>query len=252
MTIFTSQNAIDRARKIFLERYSGAEFCIAAGSIVSGKGTVRSDLDLVVVFQSRECAFRESFTFDEMPVEVFVHDYETIQAFIEEDYGDAHASIMDMIAYGVSVPEETDASRKLKKYASKLLNKGPEPLTRDKEEALRYFISDLIDDLKGDRSAAEQRAILYKLYPQVGELVLRRAGKFVSTGKRLARSMGESFPHILNVFEDVMLAAHADTISVAHIEELENMVDDFGGLLFDGYKRDAPKEKRSTPVWLQE
>lgn len=249
VTTFTPQNAIRNAHKIFLERYKGAEFCIAAGSIVRGEGPAHSDLDLVVVFPSLPFAFRESFTFEGMPVEAFVHDHETLQAFIDEDYGDGEASIMDMIAHGRILPEESDTPRKLQEYAAGLLNKGPDPLSAEKERNLRYFISDLIDDLKGDRPDTEKRAILYKLYPKMGELALRKQGRFSSTGKHLARSLKNTCPEVFDVLEGLMQAAHNGRLDDGHIRQLENALDRLGGLLFDGYRMDAPNDKRSKPQW---
>lgn len=244
---FSSQNAIDAARTIFLERYNGAEFCIAAGSIVSGQGTTRSDLDLVVVFPHTPFAFRESFTFEGMPIEVFVHDHETIQFFMHNG-----ESLPDMIARGVVLPDTTDTTRQLQNYAMNLLKMGPKSVTPEEEQALRYFISDLIDDLKGCRPPEEQRAILYKLYPRMGELALRKAGKFRSEGKHLARKLREFCPETLHDLENVMKAAHEDAFDSMHIRILENRLENLGGFLFDGYRLDAPKEKRANPLWRQE
>lgn len=248
---FTARDAVTRAQEILAQRYRGAEFCIAAGSIVRGQGTIRSDLDLIVVFQRIDHAFRESFTFREMPVEAFVHDHETIQAFINEDYEDGQASIMNMIVTGTVLPQETGTSRKLKEYSKSLLENGPQPLSREQEQTLRYFISDLIDDLQGERTPPEQRAIFYKLYPQIGELALRRAGKFSSTGKHLARNLEEHCPMIFNTLENLMIQIHNRPVTPAQIKALKGIVEDLGGFLFDGYRRDAPKEKRSKPIWLE-
>ena len=43
-----------------------------------GQATETSDLDLVVVYERLEAAYRESFVHGGWPIEVFVHDPETL------------------------------------------------------------------------------------------------------------------------------------------------------------------------------
>ncbi|NTU50080.1 MAG: nucleotidyltransferase domain-containing protein [Desulfobulbaceae bacterium] len=244
------EEAVTNAKSLWLSRYKGAEFCIAAGSIITGNGTTLSDLDLVVIYPQLESAYRESFYFADMPIETFVHDYETIQAFMDTDYEESHASIIHMIVTGIAIPKESAASAKLKKYASVLLEQGPQVYDPHKHGALRYAVTDLIDDLRGDRPNDERRAILYALYPKIGELALRHSGKFISSGKHLARKLKEHCPSILSDLETIMDAAHSKGLESKHIDQLENIVKASGGLLFEGYHQKAPKEKRATPTWL--
>ncbi len=250
MKKFEAEDAVSNAKIILSERYPDAQFGIAAGSIVLGKGTVASDLDLVIIFSQITAAFRESFIFNGMPVEAFIHDYETIQAFMDEDYN-AHAAIIHMVASGQIIPSQDETAIKLKEYASALMKKGPEQTDQTKIKALRYFISDKIDDLRGERSAEEQRAILYALYPQIGELALRQAEKFVANGKHLAKRLQESCPALFESFEDIMKAAHTKRLGTEHIQKLDELLTSLGGHLFDGYKLDAPPDKRAKARWLE-
>lgn len=248
--IFKPEDAIKTAAKLKNEKYKHAEFCIAAGSIVAGSATAFSDLDLVVIFPALDSAFRESFVHNDMPIEAFVHDYETIQAFMDADYNEAHSSIIHMIASGKVIPTENKTAQLLKDYASKLMEKGPENLGTLKHETLRYFITDLIDDLRGQRPPEEQRAILYMLYAKIGQLALRQAGQYISDGKHLARKLKSSFPSLLNDLEDIMRAAHTEGIARSHIQKLEDIARSLGGPLFEGYKQNAPANKRASPRWL--
>lgn len=249
--IFQSEDAISNARFLWSDRYKGAEFCIASGSIITGKGTAYSDLDLIVVFPHLKTAYRESFTFNDMPVEVFVHDYETIQFFMDDDHKNYRESLPHMVSSGKVIPEENETSLKLRSFASALLQKRPESFDPAAHEPLRYSISDLIDDLRGERPPEEQRAILYSLYPMMGELALRHAGQFVSKGKHLARKLKVFCPTEFENLENIMHAAHCDAIKSDHMTQLENMVNALGGFLFDGYKQSAPTEKRSKPLWME-
>lgn len=244
------ETAVSMARMLYSTRYAGAEFCIAAGSIVAGRGVQSSDLDLVVVFRSLETAFRESFLFDDVPVEAFVHDYETIQSFLDGDYAAAHVAIIHMVATGVAVPMETEVSVKLRRYAHKLLSAGPEKLDESAVDSLRYSISDLIDDLRGDRPIYEQRSILYALYQKLGELRLRRSGRFSASGKHLARNLRECDPAFADRLETIIIRAHSHGASSKDVDQLLRLLEPLGGYLFDGYRRPAPREKRKRAAWL--
>ena len=79
-----SARIIDIAGAIRSLRYADAGAVFAAGSIVRGEGTPFSDLDLVIVYPQLERAYRESFRFDGLPVEAFVHDPATLEYFFTE------------------------------------------------------------------------------------------------------------------------------------------------------------------------
>lgn len=64
----------ETALKIYREKFSDAKVIFLAGSVMRGEGTDFSDLDIVIVYESIEAAFRDSFSFDSWPIEVFVHD----------------------------------------------------------------------------------------------------------------------------------------------------------------------------------
>lgn len=71
------------AKALLAERYPSAAICFLAGSVVRGYQTATSDLDIVVVFRKLPNAYRESLVWSEWPVEVFVHDTETLRYFCE-------------------------------------------------------------------------------------------------------------------------------------------------------------------------
>jgi hypothetical protein len=250
--IFTPQEALTNALEIKKERYSDAEFCIAAGSIITGNGAAYSDLDLIVIHQKLETAYRESFLYNAMPVEAFVHDYETIQAFIDGEYKDADSTTLHMITTGIIIPEGNASALKLRSYADRLIKKGPEAINAAKHESLRYSITDLIDDLRGKRPQEEYRAILYKLYPMIGELALRYNRIFESSGKHLVRKLKQYLPELFNDLETIMLSSHTEDLKKEHIEKLEELMKPLGGLLFDGYRQNAPTDKRAEARWLNE
>jgi hypothetical protein len=247
---FTSAQAIDNARRILAARYPDALFAVAAGSIVRGEGGAFSDLDLTIIFPQRECARRESFVFDGMQIEAFLHDPETIQAFIDDGMADTHVTIVHMLATGVLLPEGQADGLKMQSYCQKRL---AAPVVRNPktEDTVRYFASDLIDDLKDPRPVAEQRAIMYALYPRLAELRLRTASAVVpSAGKHLARKLQATDAGFYAALDAVMVHAHGDRgLTPADVAVLEKLLDSVGGYLFDGYGSSAPADKRMPPKW---
>ena len=242
--------AITNAESLFLSRYQGAEFCVASGSIVQGHGVTHSDLDLIVVYPKIQAAYRESFFYEGMPVEAFVHDYETIQAFMDDDYNRGNACMQHMLATGKIIPCETDSAMKLKTYAQRVLVDGLKGSSSEKIDALRYAVSDLIDDLKDDRPANEQRSILYALYPILGELRVRLTGQFFGTGKQLARKLMNCDPIFLEKLDAVIAKSHTERLSLHDIESLLSLIRPLGGYLFEGYKQLAPSEMRAKATWF--
>ncbi|MEA2952393.1 MAG: hypothetical protein QOD40_700 [Alphaproteobacteria bacterium] len=251
MRSFSADQALVYAAEIFSSRYKGAEFCIAAGSIILGLGTAGSDLDLVVVHQKLPTAFREAFHHNSMPVEAFVHDYETVQAFIDGDYENARPTMIHMLATGVAIPAPVETPRRLQCYARMLLEKGPERTADRKIQELRYAATDLIEDLKGDRPQNEQRAILYYLYETIGELRLRHGGRFVSRGKHLARSLEQCDAEFSKKLTGAMESAHRDGVSQTQVETISSLLESVGGALFDGYRQEAGAERRKEAKWLR-
>ncbi|MCB8823281.1 nucleotidyltransferase domain-containing protein, partial [Microvirga rosea] len=168
--------ALNAAQRAFSNRFAEADFAFVAGSIMRGTGTVGSDIDLVVVFPSLERAWRESFEEDRFPVEAFVHDLETLSYFMDLDVKNGCPVMVSMVASGEVIGPEAVAGKRLQAAAQATLAKGPPPLSGPSYDALRYQISDLADDLRGERSPEEVFAIATALYQKLGDLILLGRG----------------------------------------------------------------------------
>jgi predicted nucleotidyltransferase len=150
--------ALLAARKIFSNRYYGADVAFVAGSIIRGDDTSYSDIDLVVVYPQLPAAYRESFLSDGFPVEAFVHDFSTLKYFFEDiDAKSGCPSLPSMVVEGVALPNE-DSAEPFRRFASELLKKGPAMLEVQDIANRRYFITDLLDDLREPRNRAEALA----------------------------------------------------------------------------------------------
>ena len=74
----TPAEVLELAVQILAARYPDAESAFVAGSFMRDQGSATSDIDLVVLYPSLLHAYRESFLFEEVSVEAFVHDPETL------------------------------------------------------------------------------------------------------------------------------------------------------------------------------
>ncbi|MBO9830053.1 nucleotidyltransferase domain-containing protein [Xanthomonas sp. A2111] len=244
-TLPTPAQALAIAQSLLSTRYAGAAFGFAAGSILRGEGTHLSDLDLVVVYDGLPAARRESFLAEGVPVEAFVHDPGTLAWFVDEDAARGRPSLLHMIAEGRIVGTATDAARTLQHHVAARLQAGPPPLTQAQLDALRYEITDLVDDLCGKRSAAEIVAIGALLHPRLAELALRGRGHWYGSGKWVPRLLARVDHALSERFDQAFAAlfANADCTPVLALAQQELAA--HGGRLFEGDCRTAPAAWRA-------
>lgn len=229
------------------DRYRDADAVFAAGSIVRGESTPFSDLDLVVVYRQLPCAYRESFRFDGYPVEAFVHDPSTLEYFfLEVDRPSGVPSLPQMIVEGIEIPGPTDTSRQLKQRAAAVIAAGPPVLDADGERRMRYFVSDLLDDLRAPRSRDELFGTGTRLYEHLADYYLRRRGLWSARGKAIARVLRQVDPALCASYNDAFAALFVQGDPGSLIRLAEDILREAGGPLFDGYRADA------SPAWRRQ
>ena len=239
-----NQPIVDVAHAIRSDRYPDAGAMFAAGSIVRGEGTAFSDLDLVVVYRNLACAYRESFRCDGYPVEAFVHDPDTIEYFLFEiERPRGIPSLAHMVIEGVEIPAPNDLTRGIKQMAASFVAAGPPALDEEGERRARYGVTDLVDDLRDARSHDERTATGSLLFEQLADYHLRRQRLWSARGKSIPRVLRRVDPELCErycrSFDRLFKSGDAgDVIRLA-----EDLVRPAGGLLFEGYRSDAP------PAW---
>jgi predicted nucleotidyltransferase len=232
------------AHAIRTDRYPGAAAVFAAGSIVRGEGTAHSDLDLVVVYDKLPSAYRESFRFDGYPVEAFVHDRETLEYFfVEVDRPSGIPTLPQMIVEGIEIPAPNDLSRALKERAVSLIAAGPPPLDAETEQRLRYAVTDLLDDLRDARAHDEVVGAGSQLYGQLADYHLRRHGLWSARGKAIPRTLRRVDPELCERYRRSFDRLFQFDEAGEVIRLAEELLRASGGLLFEGYRADAP------PTW---
>lgn len=242
-------NSIDKiigaTEKIYRERFPQARVIFLAGSLVRNEGTSTSDLDLVVVFDKIQSAYRESFYFDKWPVESFVHDPQTLEYFFRNvDCCSGFPSLPAMVLEGIEVPGSSDFSCSLKKLAAEYLDKGP-PEWQDKDlKSSRYFITDMIDDLRDPRTTQEMHATATSLYAVLANHYFRSRNLWSAKGKSIPRKLLAADADLAAKFFSAFDRLFKDNDSSQLIKLAEEILKPTGGFYFDTYKLEAPADWR--------
>ncbi len=234
---------LELAHRIYKERFIEAKAFILAGSIVRGESTPTSDLDIVIIYEDLKSAYRESFIYEGVMVEVFVHDLSSLKYFMYEfDYEDGVPSMASMILEGIPISGETDFVKELKHLAKDYMDKGPKESNDKIIRGLRYSITNLIDDLADSRNRHEQIATACRLYEEVANLYFSVNRFWKGKAKSTVRAMMKYDPLFAQRYNDSfdLLFREGNIKEVLNVtEELLNAC---GGYLFDGYKQEANPE----------
>lgn len=236
---------IAAANSLLSERFPAAAIAFLAGSVVRGEHTETSDLDIVVVFDRLPNAYRTSLTWEGWPVELFVHDSETLRYFCEEDCWRAGVpSLPAMVSEGIALPRPNELSKELRAYANKLIAAGPKPWGEREINDSRYAITDLVEDMRAPHSLDELHACAARLYSLVADHYLRSRQLWSARGKAIPRRLEAVAPRFGPVFRDAFrhLLTHGETDLVFAL--CEEVLAPNGGWLFDGYTIQAPGEWR--------
>jgi hypothetical protein len=138
-------------------------------------------------------------------------------------------------------------SREVKRRAAAVIEAGPPPLDSDSERRRRYFISDLLDDLRAPRSNDELIGAGARLYEQLADYYLRRRGLWSAKGKAIPRVLHRADAALGDVYSSAFRELFAQGDSQAVIRLTEDLLRESGGPLFDGYRADAPPTWRRQP-----
>lgn len=230
-------------------RYSTAKAVFWTGSVVHGKATERSDLDIVVVFEHLPHAYREAFAYEGWKVDAFVHDFSTLRYFFEKiDKTSGILALPKMVLEGIEITPSSPFSKEIKALARATLEAGPPPWSQAEMDKERFFITDKLDDILSPANHAEQTASLAWLYEALANFYFRAQGKWRASGKSIIRYLENDNPTLATFFTEAFENAFClrDTTK---LEALVNQVlSPYGGLLWEGFHLDASEKwKISIP-----
>ncbi|MEU0070833.1 nucleotidyltransferase domain-containing protein [Streptomyces sp. NPDC006332] len=229
-------DAIDAARAVVEEHHPDARAAFLGGSVVTGRRTATSDLDIVVLLHGAPAPYRASFRHDDWPVELFVHTEESWYAYVGREIRKRRSPLLWMCADGLLLLDTDGAGARLKDEARRLTAAGPPPVPADAVEDRRYAITDLLDDLSGSADQSERLFIATELVRRTGELALISGGSWGGGGKWLARRLESTAPGLGTRLQHAVrevLEGRDDSLVGVVDEVLERV----GGRLWEGYRR---------------
>ncbi len=239
-------------RHELLPRWPDARVAIIGGSIARGEATPTSDIDLLLVFDRVDRAWRDTLKVGPQTVELFGHDPATFDYFCREiDRPGGRMPLANMVADGLNVLDDAPSSRAaaawLRGHAQRLLDLGPPALTPAVLASRRYEITTLLEDLLDATAPDELLATAVKLYDALAGFALRAAGAWTGTGKHLARRLRAVDPSLAADLVAAMDALGADPAAAKALFDTaaRRTLAPHGGLLLEGYLVPAPREWRS-------
>jgi predicted nucleotidyltransferase len=229
----------ETVRGIWRERYEGARVVFLGGSVMRGEATPASDLDIVVVYERLPGAYREAFVYGGWPVEAFVHDAGSLEEFFEADRRRGLPALMSMVWEGVEVPASSEFSEGLKRRARELLEAGPPPWDERELTLRRFRLTDWVDDMRFPRSGEELVATGAWLYQDAAEFYFRTRGHWSAHSKTIPRRLRETDADFAEKFLRAFDALFAEKRPEPAVELVAELLEPFGGLLFEGFHQEA-------------
>ncbi|MFJ2555494.1 MULTISPECIES: nucleotidyltransferase domain-containing protein [unclassified Streptomyces] len=229
-------DAIESARAVVDEHHADARAALLGGSVVTGRRTATSDLDIVVLLHGAPAPYRASVQYADWPVEMFVHTEATWHAYVERELRRRRSPLLWMCADGLLLFDTDGLGARIAAEARRLTASGPSPESAEEIDDRRYAITDLLDDLAGSNDQSERLFVATELVRRTGELALAVGGSWGGGGKWLARRLETTAPEL-----STRLHHGLQEVLSGRVEPLVAVVEDVlgqaGGRLWVGYKR---------------
>ena len=216
--------------------FPDARVAFVGGSVLTSHRTETSDLDVVVVLAGPPAPFRETFRHCGWVVEAFVQDDDSLTFYFAHDRKRRVCSLLRMVGESDLVVDRDGSAAALQARARELLAAGPGPLEDAARDAMRYALTDLLDDLTGSRAPDELPWVAGLLLAQTAQLALASAGAWGGAGKALHRALAA---HDAGLAAR-LVEAHRAAVGDGRVEGLRSVVlevlDRVGGPLQEGYR----------------
>lgn len=144
-------------------------------------------------------------------------------------------TLANMIVNGLVLRDNGNAIA-LKEQANRFLHEGPPPLSEDFIRASRYFIYDLVDDLKDSSRYDESLLTINTISIQLADFILRLNGKWSGRGKGLARALTAFDTNLSERYFQVLGIFYTTGEKKSFIEFVDSIYEPLGGQLFDGFR----------------
>lgn len=230
-------------QKLIKERYKEAKAVFWAGSVLQNQGTYSSDLDLVIVIESLPQAYREAFVYEGWPIDAFIHDLDTLRYFCWKlEASDGRPALINMILHGHEILKPNELSSEAKAIAGEALAKGPDSWSQAQIDKERFFITDILDDIKFPKNKEEQITSAVHLFEPLLQFYFRSKKKWSASGKSLIHLFKAENPDLAKEW----IVAFQGLVKTGDDSGIETVVtkilEPHGGYFWDGFKSDAPTE----------
>ena len=221
-------------------RYPGHSFVLLFGSASCGQQNSRSDIDVIVVYREPIQCFREKVNYRGALFDVFVYDLESINTHIHMARSGGNATMLEIILTAHPLPLQTKDFELLQHAAHRI--KSLPPLAQD-TTSVRQYLTSCIDDLKSSSDSLESKAIAIEIYRVIEDAILMAIGSGGFRKKYAARAIKshdtEYYTRTLDALKKSLDGENEQIISVG-----EELLEQFGGELREGYFRSLPEVVR--------
>ncbi|MEU2789517.1 nucleotidyltransferase domain-containing protein [Streptomyces sp. NPDC007100] len=221
------------ARELVRYRFPAAQAAFLAGSVLTGRRTPTSDLDIVVLLDGPPAPCRENLLYRGWPVELFVQTEAVWHSFADEETTKRSSPLLAMCSDGMLLVDKDGLGASLQAGARKRWAAGPPPLSDRERDHQRYALTDLLDDLRGCGDPAERVYLVSRMLQRASELALLIGGHWLGGGKWLSRRLAVADPGLHSALTEAAEQAIAGHTSVFAAVVAE-VLDQAGGPLWDG------------------
>lgn len=250
-TIPTYETIRAIAQRLVRERYPTAVAAIIGGSFATGRQTPTSDIDLLLLFEHVDCAWRDTLVAEGRTVELFAHDVATFTYFCKEmDAPGGTVPLAMMVVEGENIVAAGDAYARLQALAHAFVTAGPPVLDAENLQRRRYAITTALEDLVDSTQPGEALAVACQLYSALADLHLRTAGVWSGGGKHLFRRLQAYDAAIAGQLDGALRLVASDLPAGqrAFGQVAAAVLAPVGGPLLDGFFLPAPAHWRSAPA----
>lgn len=230
---------VEIARELVRSRFPEARAAFLAGSVLTHRRTLTSDLDIVVLLAGPPAPFRESLAYEGWPVELFVQTEADWRLFAERETAARRSPLLAMCAEGMVLIDTDGLGAALQAESRARMAAGPPPASATELEDRRYAITDSLDDLRGCADPLERTYIVADLLQRASELALLAGGHWLGGGKWLSRRLAAAEPELHSRLTAGAAAAISNTPdgNGDFVEAVEEVLELAGGPRWAGYSR---------------
>jgi hypothetical protein len=231
--------AVDDAEALVAQWFPEARAAWLGGSVVLGRATPGSDLDVTVLLPGPPAPFRDSRRFRGWPVELFVHTETSLGHYLRRDARSGRPTMPRLVGRSVVLLDADGSAVQWQATAAALLTAGPPRLAGDDLASLRYAVTDLLDDVTHAHDAHERLVTATLLADEAAHLLLHGAGHWWGRGKWVARELADldrrDGTGWAGRHEQALVTAAAGDVSLL-LGFADEVLAGNGGPLFEGHR----------------